>query len=161
MWRVSRKWSVDSIWTFVPNCKIWFANWNRSVIGRNKLRGQIIVTKWSRWIASWNPILLDLALSKIGNKLAAVWASAVKHKPFSAEYYTQLVSEVRRIELYRQCCVLESVPSELLADQRRLLRDIGRKLESDEMLDEGEEENFVLIMSKAATPLHLDLLDKG
>ena len=61
----------------------------------------------------------------------------------------------------RQCCVLESVPSELLADQRRLLRDIGRKLESDEMLDEGEEENFVLIMSKAATPLHLDLLDKG
>ena len=102
-----------------------------------------------------------MALSKIGNKLAAVWASAVKHKPFSAEYYTQLVSEVRRIELYRQWCALESVPSELLADQRRLLKDIGRKLESDEMLDEDEEENFVLIMSKAATPLHLDLLDKG
>ena len=97
----------------------------------------------------------------IENKLAAVWASAVKYKHFSAEYYTQLVSEVRRIELYRQWCALESVPSELLADQRRLLKDIGRKLESDEMLDEDEEENFVLIMSKAATPLHLDLLDKG
>jgi hypothetical protein len=96
-----------------------------------------------------------LAISKIGNKLAGVWASTVKYKHFSAEYYTQLVSEVRMIELYRQWCVLESVSSELLADQRRLLRDIGRKSESD------VKENFVLIMSKAATPLHLDLLDKG
>jgi hypothetical protein len=92
---------------------------------------------------------------KNGNKLAGVWASSVKYKHFSAECYTQLVSEVRMIELYRQWCVLESVSSELLADQRRLLRDIGRKLESD------EQENFVLITSKAATPLHLDLLDKG